>query len=139
MVEQEQESATLYSWIEGMPSSLSVHITGGEKWRDSNTGRAGVNPTKQIRFNKGIFHTSDPETIAVLRKKAKSRNGGITEDYELYLSHVLPVEDQKKRAELQLQETRHELNRLKDELQTATEEVKKRGPGRPKKEAVPAA
>lgn len=134
----QQEAVTFYSWVEGMPSSLSVSVSGGERYKDGVTGKTMVNANKQIRFHKGILHTSDPEVIRVLRSKI-ARGASMTEDYETYLTHVLPVEDQLKRTASQLEAKRTELNRLKAEMEAQTQEIKaRRGPGRPRKEPVPA-
>lgn len=96
----ETKEAVFYAWIEKQPSSLTVRIDGGEM---SHTG-AGENDKmsikttlKEVRFNKGILRTSDEQTIKVLRKLMK-QGETITEDHEVYLSHILSDKEKADRS-----------------------------------------
>lgn len=92
----EVEPVTFYSWIDGgdrsHPSSVTIRIAGGERHQDAS-GRILPMNYHEVRFNMGIYRTSNPVEIREIRKIAKRDT--ITEDKELYLA---AIEDPKRRA-----------------------------------------
>lgn len=98
-VEQAEEVApvTFYSWIDGgdrsHPSSVTIRIAGGERHQDAS-GRILPMNYHEVRFNMGIYRTTNPVEIREIRKIAKRDT--ITEDKEIYLAMI---EDPKRRAE----------------------------------------
>lgn len=119
-----QTDRTFYSYIKDKPCSQVVHISGGEKIRDASTGKIIDTPMKEVRFQSGILHTSDPETIAVLEAHAKVAGCGITADKEEYLAHVMKPERLNERAKKILENKDKEIEELKAKLRgKATKEA----------------
>lgn len=90
-VEQEPKEVSFYAWIEKTPSSMVFHVSGGVKSQDGK-GQIFRTQIKDVRFLLGHLATSDPETIAELRKAIK-RGDSITEDYETFLKNTLADEE----------------------------------------------
>lgn len=94
---EEVAPVTFYSWIDAgdchQPSSVTIKIAGGEYHRDAS-GRVVSTNYHEVRFNKGMYRTSNPVEIREIRKLAK--HDTITEDKEVYLAKI---EDPKRRAE----------------------------------------
>jgi len=112
--EVKQEAVTFWCHFEGRPSNQRINCGGGEKHVDGE-GKVYTTPYHEAEFLYGKCTVSDPTRIAALRKLAKDRNSGITEDHEAYLMATLPKEKQIQRLQSQLNET----NRLKAELEKA--------------------
>ena len=119
---EEGKEYTFYAWIENAPSSVTFRVSGGQRQKDTN-GMILALDHHQEQFIMGIFKTRDPETIRQLRKFI-ANGDTITEDYEVYLSHIQKPEDQSKRkaaqaANLQkeVESKDAEINRLKAKLQ----------------------
>jgi hypothetical protein len=93
----QQEKVTFYAWVERSPSSMTMRISGGQRAKDANSGAIMAMAHKEIRFNMGMLHTDDPETIRELRKLASKPDSGVTEDYDLYLSKVEPPKRREER------------------------------------------
>jgi len=87
---------------------------GGERRMDA-ANRVINAPFKMIEFVDGIFRTEDPELIAVLEKLMKG-SPNITENQDEYLTKILPQDKALDRMQQKLEETRLEVNRLKDQL-----------------------
>ena len=107
----EPETATFYCAREGKGSNMRVYISGGEKHKDG-AGKIFLTAMKEAQFNAGIYHTSDPEVIATLRRRAKDVATCLTEDYETYLEWVTPPEKQVTRLKAKLAAATDDRNRL---------------------------
>lgn len=83
-----------YAWIDGgvnmRPSETTHHISGGQRYRDSD-GRVAPMNYVEIKFNRGLYQTDDPDIISELRKMIL-KGETMTEDVEVYTSMVEPAE-----------------------------------------------
>jgi|SRR5690242_6733240 len=77
---------TFYAWMEHIPSSVRIRISGGEQVKDAN-GRILPLGQKEAHFLKGKFTTDDPETIATLRGFIR-KGDTMTEDPEVFMQHT---------------------------------------------------
>jgi len=88
------KDVVFYAWsdagTQSMPSSVTIHISGGERVRDAS-GKIMAVGHKEVQFNKGILRTRDPQVIRAIRKLIEGGDT-ITEDKETYLSMVEPGE-----------------------------------------------
>lgn len=123
------ETVKFYAWIERQPSSLTVRISGGQirhsggKEEDAMTQ---LNPLKEVRFNKGLLVTSDEETILTLRRMIKNGET-ITEDHEVYLSHVLSDKEKTERATKQAKIAVADSDKLREENEKLKKQLAARG------------
>lgn len=85
---------TFYSWIEGRPSNVVIHISGGTFSKDPTSGAIFKNEHKEVKFRAGAYLTSDPEIIAALRRQIEI-GADITEDQQLYLSRIEKPNDER--------------------------------------------
>lgn len=119
-VATEQETATFFhsagARADGgaYPSSMIMRISGGERMMGLN-GIPTRSREKEARFHNGVFQTSDPEIIRVLREKANV-DPSLTENYESYAARVLTKEQQNRRLSHQMEDTLKENSRLKQKL-----------------------
>lgn len=110
------QKVTFYCAVEGRPSNQQIPC-GGHREKDG-AGRIVAAPFRVLAFVEGILRldADDEDGIRILRKLAKDKATGITEDREAYLDKVIPPERQVKRLEQQLAESRESENRLREQL-----------------------
>lgn len=111
--EIQQEAVTFFSWVENVGSSEIIHISGGQKIKDSND-RIMFTAESYVKFNMGILHTADPEAIKILRGFIK-KGANITEDREVFNRHVMEPAKQLDRAALLHAQDLEEKARLGEE------------------------
>jgi hypothetical protein len=105
---------TFYGWTEHVPSNLTFAVSGGFPKKDAETGRMHNPPLKLAKFSAGVCSTDDAETIAKLRE-LMAKGDSITEDREVYLSHL---HGPKKPTDRETQE-------LNDQIAANDEEIKR--------------
>lgn len=121
----QQETVKFYSWIEKEPSSLTIHIEGGGMVHAD--GKVIIkDPLHDVRFNKGLLVTSHPKVIEVLRRMI-SQGENITEDHEVYLSHVLSDKAQAERGAKKMAILASEGASLRAENEALKAKLAKRG------------
>ena len=86
--EQGEETVTFYHWIGSGPGSTVIYVSGGQRVVSSD-GQVMHRPLKQAEFHNGMFATSDPEIIAMLRGRYGKPGSGVTEDKDEYYQHVM--------------------------------------------------
>ncbi len=113
VVMQEPETATFYSWVGTTPSSQIIHMYGGERKVDS-TGQIIRTVDVNAQFHNGMFSTSDPESIRILRNMAKPGNG-ITEDREVFYNATMSKDQQVRRSAAKASQLEGDLAKEKEE------------------------
>jgi hypothetical protein len=123
-VVQEQESVTFFSWMGNTPSSQVIHLWGGERKMD---GGGNVVKTADVfaDFHNGMFTTTDPEKIRILRGMA--RRGGITEDRDLFYRMTMSKDQALKHAANKTAQLEGELAKDKEEISRLRKLLEQRG------------
>lgn len=142
--EEKIETVTFYSWMgtagrageeHACPSSQIIYISGGRR-RVGNDGAMVREPVKEAIFSKGKCTTSDPETIASLRRIiARNPGGGLTENVEEFYAATLTPQQRAQRAGVLNQQTtqrNEDLERENQRLRQMLEEAGKAEPPRRK-------
>lgn len=97
----ESKMVTFYSWIESypqaVPTSETIRVSGGQRQKDPTSGAILALEYKEVRFNMGILHTNDPETIKVLRGMI-AKGASMTTDKDVYLSKIMKPEELSRRT-----------------------------------------
>jgi hypothetical protein len=112
-VVQEQEAVTFYCWVGNTPSSQIIHISGGERKVDRG-GEIIRTVDKNAQFHNGMFSTTDPEVITILRNMCKP-GSGITEDREVFYSATMNKDQQVRRAAAKASQLEGDLAKEKEE------------------------
>ena len=122
------EQVVFYSWIENVPSSLTIRVSGGEMSHNGEDAKLQiVRPLKEVRFNRGLLRVpaEDLETINLLRKMI-TQGETITEDHELYLSKILSVKEQSTRNAKKAVDAMAEATKLREENEELRRKLAKR-------------
>ena len=127
---QGPETATFYHWINKWPSCEVIRISGGQR-RIAADGQIIHEELKEATFHNGMFTTSDPEIIGVLRGKFGAPGSGITEDKEEYYSHVMTREQVVRRQAVQNAALKDEVAKLQEEKSRLVSQLQAAGSKKP--------